>query len=135
MEEDNNPVFTDKVTYLISKLDNEEPCRKITLGSDKLPCTESKDKNVVLCNVCWWKSVQKDPRTDDIPFCSYCVEDTEKFTQALYKLGDEKFMSFVPRCVRVCTWWDWFDFKRVNLAKESEVEFIYRRWGRSKPSQ
>lgn len=74
------------------------------------------------------KVSKKDPRTDNISFCKYCLDDTERFSQALCKLVDKNAMTFAARCVRTCTWWDWFDFQRTRSAENKDVKFTYGRY-------
>lgn len=59
-----------------------------------------------MCGVCFWEGISV--RLEDIPECTVCKEDTEKFGRLVKDNPKAKTFEFEPDCFKACLWWEWF---------------------------
>lgn len=64
----------------------------------------------MMCGVCFWKGITM--KTEYIPECQTCKEDTEKFGRMVKENPRAKCYEFEPDCFKACMWWEWFHNNR-----------------------
>lgn len=65
----------------------------------------------------WWFSITITPLLD-IPECTNCKNDTLKLK---HSLGHDVQVS----CCQHCLWYEWFDFRRKNHARNHNKTLVY----------
>ena len=71
-----------------------------------------------LCGICFWKGVTIPPEMGHKYRCKRCIEDTEAFKQCTQK-------KFAPTCCKSCIWWDFYDNRRREYAKNNKKKLEY----------
>jgi hypothetical protein len=110
---DNVSIMNDKYSYLCKKLKKVEctnMCKEYALVLNK----------PIQCGTCFWNDITLPP--EQVPECSKCVEDTNKVKELLKDNKDKIECEY--NCCKSCLWFDYFDYKRNNLAKIKGKELI-----------
>jgi len=110
---DNVNIMNNKYSYLCKKLKKIEcinMCKEYALTLNK----------PIQCGICFWNDIILPP--EQISECSRCIEDTNKLKELLK--DNKNRIECEYNCCKSCLWFDYFDYKRNNLAKIKGKELI-----------
>lgn len=77
-----------------------------------------------ICGICWWKGCLMKAEQAINHKCRNCKLDTKNFKEQIFK--NNKNIVLQSNCSKYCVWFEWFENKRLEMAKNSNIKYIIK---------